>query len=188
MKLFNVKWLQIYLACMHSFHSEPILGNLFLPWLGQGDPILGTSDFVDSLINQRRSQFQRSRRAKTGTPSYLSPPYPLAVFVWCSREIWYQKTKQSRFPPFRPTPQLLQHPSTPIPLPHRLYPLLPCSQFSTVPYWASKLSSTWEQEEGSTAALSTPSHHWAHPSPQSTGKAFSGDWTCYLLGLPFLRY
>ena len=134
MKLFNVKWLQIYLACMHSFHSEPILGNLFLPWLGQGDPILGTSDFVDSLINQRRSQFQRSRRAKTGTPSYLSPPYPLAVFVWCSREIWYQKTKQSRFPPFRPTPQLLQHPSTPIPLPHRLYPLLPCSQFATVPY------------------------------------------------------
>ena len=93
MKLFNVKWLQIYLACMHSFHSEPILGNLFLPWLGQGDPILGTSDFVDSLINQRRSQFQRSRRAKTGTPSYLSPPYPLAVFGAPER---YGTRKRSR--------------------------------------------------------------------------------------------
>ena len=120
MKLFNVKWLQIYLACMHSFHSEPILGNLFLPWLGQGDPILGTSDFVDSLINQRRSQFQRSRRAKTGTPSYLSPPYPLALCLVLQRDMVPENEAEqiSTLPPHPATPptSIYSYPTAPPPL------------------------------------------------------------------------
>lgn len=150
--------------------------------------MLGMSDFVDSLINQRRSQFQRSSRASTGTLHSTS----LHGTLWLSlfgvpERCGTRKGSRADFRPSSP-PQLLQQPSTPTPLPPPLSTLtllavLHCTILSqqAVQYLRAG--------EGSTANLSTPGTHQvitAHtPHPKALGKPLVGTEHVTCLVCPF---